>query len=88
MSGRLSVELCLLVSPCEAAAFAEVLRPMPPDGAPPRYVSTPFSLDVGEVAHIKQTTKLLPPAGTLGLITKYSIEILRQVCIDARKRHL
>eukprot|EP00966_Prymnesium_polylepis_P302674 6992521-Prymnesium_polylepis.1 len=44
----------------------------------------PFYLDVGEVAHIEQMTKLMPPAGTLGLITKYSMEILQQVRTDEK----
>ena len=44
-----------------------------------RYVSTPFSLDVGEVAHIKQSLKIPPPARSAGLITKYSVELLQQV---------
>ena len=43
-----------------------------------RYVSTPFSLDVGEVNHIEQIVRLRPPAGAL-MIGKYNIQILQQV---------
>lgn len=44
-----------------------------------RYVSTPVTLDAGEVVQIQQRLQLPPPRGSLGLITKYRIEILRQV---------
>ncbi|KAL1526550.1 hypothetical protein AB1Y20_015258 [Prymnesium parvum] len=48
------------------------------------YVSTPILMDVGEVAHIKQTLTLLEPAGALGLITKYRVDVLHQAKDELR----